>query len=70
MIMTTLEWQLHQVPAGSEVVLIDAKGHPIARGIVSRDRRILYGPNGEHIPVSAAGAAGAAGVRLVRRPAA
>jgi len=52
MMMTTLEWQLHQVSAGTEVVLIDADERPIARGIVSRDRRILYGPNGEQIAVA------------------
>jgi hypothetical protein len=52
MVMSTLEWQLHQVPAGAEVVLVDAERHPVARGIVSRDRRTLYGPNGEQIVVA------------------
>jgi hypothetical protein len=63
MVMSTLEWQLHQVPAGAEVVLVDAERHPLARGIVSRDRRLLYGPNGEQIPVAAVGATG---IRIVR----
>jgi hypothetical protein len=52
MVMSTLEWQLHQVSAGTEVVLVDAAQHPVARGIVSRDRRTLYGPNGEQIVVA------------------
>jgi hypothetical protein len=64
MIMSSLEWQLHQVAAGAEVVLVDANRHPVARGIVSRDRRTLYGPNGEQIPV---GSVRAAAVRVVRR---
>jgi len=62
--MTSLEWQLHQVAAGVEVVLVDADRHPVARGIVSRDRRTLYGPNGERIQV---GSVRAAAVRVVRR---
>jgi hypothetical protein len=62
--MTSLEWQLHQVAAGVEVVLVDANRHPVARGIVSRDRRTLYGPNGEQIAV---GSVRAAAVRVVRK---
>jgi len=63
--MTTLEWRLHQVPAGSEVVLVDANRRPLARGIVSRDRRTLIGPNGEHIVVAAARAVS---LRVIHRP--
>jgi hypothetical protein len=67
MIMSTLEWQLHQVAAGVEVVLVDADRRPVARGIVSRDRRTLYGPNGERIAVESSGATS---LRIVRGPAA
>jgi hypothetical protein len=65
MIMSTLEWQLHQVAAGVEVVLVDAERHPVARGIVSRDRRTLYGPSGERIAVESSGATS---LRVVRHP--
>ncbi len=61
--MSQIEWQLHQVVAGAEVVLIDAQRRPVARGIVSRDRRTLRGPNGERITVCSVPAAG---VRVVR----
>jgi len=67
MVMSTLEWQLHQVPAGAEVVLVDADRHPLARGIVSRDRRVLYGPNGEQIAVASVRATS---IRVVRHTAA
>lgn len=63
-IKSMIEWQLHQVAAGAEVVLIDADRHPVARGIVSRDRRTLFGPNGESIVV---GSVRAVGIRLVQR---
>ena len=62
--MSMIEWQLHQVVAGAEVVLIDANRHPVARGIVSRDRRTLCGPNGERTIVCSVPAAS---VRVVRR---
>ena len=62
--MSTIEWQLHKVAAGAEVVLIDADRHPVARGIVSRDRRTLFGPNGERIAV---GSVRAASIRVVQR---
>lgn len=67
MVMSTLEWQLHQVPAGAEVVLVNADRHPLARGIVSRDRRTPYAPNGEQIVVASVRATA---IKVVRHTAA
>lgn len=47
----TLEWQLEQLTPGSEVLVKDATGHVVARGVLRNDRQSLLGPNGEYIPL-------------------
>ena len=48
---TTVEWQLQQLPAGSDVMIKDDQGRLVARGTVNADRVSLRGPGGERIPI-------------------
>jgi hypothetical protein len=48
---TTIEFQLQQLPVGSDVMIKDERGQLVARGSVNTDRVSLRGPGGEHIPL-------------------
>lgn len=50
---TTIEFQLEQLPAGSDVMIKDDQGQLVARGTVNTDRVSLRGPGGERIPLLA-----------------
>jgi hypothetical protein len=46
----TLEWELRQLESGTELLVSDARKHPIARGVLRDDRKGLSGQNGEYFP--------------------
>lgn len=44
-----LEWQLEALEPGTEIMVKDPGGKPVARGVLRSDRESLLGPNGEYI---------------------
>ena len=51
----TLEWQIEQLRPGTELLVKDAGGRPVARGVLRSDRESLLGPNGEYISLKGHG---------------
>jgi hypothetical protein len=47
----TFERELARIAPGSELLVKDARGRPVARGILRNDGLSLLGPNGEYIPL-------------------
>lgn len=45
------ERDLARIAPGSELLVKDARGRPVARGILRADGLSLLGPNGEYIPL-------------------
>jgi hypothetical protein len=45
----TWEWQIEQLRPGTEILIKDRGGRPVARGVLRSDRESLLGPNGEYI---------------------
>lgn len=45
------ERDLSHIAPGSELLVKDGRGRPVARGILRNDGLSLLGPNGEHIPL-------------------
>jgi hypothetical protein len=48
---TTFERELAHIAPGSELLVKDGRGRPVARGILRNDGLSLLGPNGEYIPL-------------------
>lgn len=44
-----IDWQLAELAPGSEILVKDAGGRVVARGVLRSDRESLLGPNGEYI---------------------
>jgi hypothetical protein len=49
--MNTLEWELRHVMAGSEIVIKNANGRPVVRGVLARDRATILGPMGQPLRI-------------------
>jgi hypothetical protein len=47
----TLELDLAELVPGSEILVKNEQGRPVARGVLRNDRLSLLGPNGEYIPL-------------------
>jgi len=47
----TFELELSELVPGSEILVKNENGRPVARGILRDDRLSLIGPNGEYIPL-------------------
>lgn len=48
---STFERELAHIAPGSELLVKDARGRPVARGVLRADGLSLLGPNGEYIPL-------------------
>jgi len=48
---SAFEHQLAQITPGSELLVKDDRGRPVARGVLRSDGLSLLGPNGEYIPL-------------------